>query len=39
MGLNIGGAIKDSWFSHIEITAGMSEWLEPLSDAEYDTLS
>lgn len=32
------GATKDSWFSHIAITAGQPEWLEPVSDTEYDAL-
>ena len=32
------GATKDSWFSHIAITAGTPEWLEPVSDTEYDQL-
>jgi quercetin dioxygenase-like cupin family protein len=30
------GATKDSWFEHIAITAGMPEWLEPVSDEEYN---
>ncbi|MEK1461720.1 cupin domain-containing protein [Limosilactobacillus fermentum] len=29
------GATKDSWFSHIAITKGSSEWLEEVSDADY----
>lgn len=29
------GATKDSWFSHIAITAGTPEWLEEVSDAQY----
>lgn len=28
------GATKDSWFSHIAITKGSSEWLEEVSDAD-----
>lgn len=32
------GATKDSWFSHIAITPGTPEWLEPVSDEEYDQL-
>ncbi|USS86075.1 cupin domain-containing protein [Fructilactobacillus cliffordii] len=32
------GATKDSWFAHIAITSGKSEFLEPVSDAEYDQL-
>lgn len=29
------GATKDSWFSHVAITAGTPEWLEAVSDADY----
>lgn len=29
------GATKDSWFSHIAITAGRAEWLHPVSDEVY----
>ncbi|GEN94580.1 cupin domain-containing protein [Pediococcus ethanolidurans] len=32
------GATKDSWFSHVAITAGTPEWLEPVSDEEYNAL-
>lgn len=32
------GATKDSWFSHVAITAGTPEWLEPVSDADYAAL-
>ena len=36
------GAARDSWFSHlaIEIPAvgGSNEWLEPVTDKEYNTL-
>ena len=32
------GATKDSWFSHIAITKGESEWCELVSDEEYDQL-
>ena len=32
------GAKKDSWFEHIAITAGTPEWLEQVSDADYDAL-
>lgn len=36
------GAAKDSWFSHIAIEVpsenGSNEWLEPVSDKEYDKL-
>lgn len=33
------GATKDSWFSHIAITKGSSEWLEEFSDADYAKLA
>ena len=29
---------KDSWFSHIAITAGDAEWFEEVSDEEYEKL-
>ncbi|CAJ1179562.1 cupin [Companilactobacillus crustorum] len=32
------GATKDSWFSHVAITKGKSEWLEPVSDEDYAKL-
>ena len=32
------GATKDSWFSHIVITAGDAEWFEEVSDEEYEKL-
>jgi len=32
------GATKDSWFSHVAITKGNSEWLEKVTDEEYDKL-
>lgn len=32
------GATKDSWFSHIAITTGTPEWLEPVSEAQYNAL-
>ena len=32
------GATKNSWFSHIAITAGTPEWLEPVSDEVYNKL-
>ena len=32
------GATKDSWFSHIAITKGESEWCEPVSDEQYNHL-
>lgn len=32
------GATKDSWFSHIAITAGDAEWLEKVDDEQYSKL-
>jgi quercetin dioxygenase-like cupin family protein len=32
------GATKDSWFAHIAITKGTSEWLEPVDDEAYAKL-
>lgn len=32
------GATKDSWFAHIAITTGKTEWLEPVLDADYENL-
>ena len=32
------GATKDSWFSHIAITKGTSEWCEEVDDATYNLL-
>jgi quercetin dioxygenase-like cupin family protein len=32
------GATKDSWFAHIAITAGSSEWLEEVTDEVYNNL-
>lgn len=32
------GATKDSWFSHVAITAGTPEWLEAVSNTLYDAL-
>lgn len=36
------GAAKDSWFSHIAfsdpVEGATNEWLEPVTDAEYDAL-
>ena len=32
------GAISDSWFEHIAITEGKPEWLEPVSDEQYNYL-
>lgn len=33
------GATKDSWFSHLAITTGESEWLEPVEDDAYNQLT
>lgn len=33
------GQRKDSWFAHVAITKGTSEWLEAVSDEEYAKLS
>ncbi|MBE7342441.1 cupin domain-containing protein [Staphylococcus haemolyticus] len=32
------GATRDSWFEHIAITAGASEFLEPVSDEQYNNI-
>jgi len=36
------GAAKDSWFAHVAVEVpsegGSNEWLEPVSDEEYDQL-
>ena len=32
------GATKDSWFEHLAITAGNSEFLEPVTDELYKGL-
>ncbi|CAM3165467.1 cupin domain-containing protein [Lactiplantibacillus plajomi] len=32
------GATKDSWFTHVAITKGTSEWLEPVDDEAYAKL-
>jgi quercetin dioxygenase-like cupin family protein len=36
------GAARDSWFTHIAIEVpsenGRTEWLEPVSDTEYNKL-
>ena len=32
------GATKDSWFSHVAITAGEAVWLEEVSDEQYENL-
>lgn len=32
------GATADSWFAHLAITKGDSEWLEPVSDEDYAAL-
>lgn len=33
------GATKDSWFAHIAITAGTPEWLEQVTDEEYNKVN
>ncbi|WP_367419115.1 cupin domain-containing protein [Snodgrassella alvi] len=32
------GATKDSWFGHVAITKGQSEWLEPVASSDYNAL-
>lgn len=32
------GATADSWFSHVAITKGTSEWLEKVTDEDYAKL-
>jgi quercetin dioxygenase-like cupin family protein len=32
------GATKDSWFVHIAVTPGPSNWFEAVTDGEYDKL-
>ncbi|HEY0221755.1 MAG TPA: cupin domain-containing protein [Lactovum miscens] len=32
------GAKKNSWMSHVAITSGQAEWLEPVDDAFYNAL-
>ncbi|MFC6260053.1 cupin domain-containing protein [Levilactobacillus fujinensis] len=32
------GAKKDSWFTHLAISKGTTEWLEPVTDAEFADL-
>lgn len=32
------GATEDSWFSHVAITKGTSEWLERVDDEQYAKL-
>jgi alkylhydroperoxidase/carboxymuconolactone decarboxylase family protein YurZ/quercetin dioxygenase-like cupin family protein len=32
------GAAKDSWFVHLAINSGESEWFEPVADEEYNGL-
>jgi quercetin dioxygenase-like cupin family protein len=32
------GASQDSWFEHLAITAGKPEWLEPVSDEQYEAV-
>ena len=33
------GATADSWFEHIAITAGPSEFLEPVTEEQYNSVS
>ena len=33
------GASKNSWFAHIAITKGASDWLEPVSEREYNEVN
>lgn len=33
------GAAEDSWFVHLAITAGTTEWQEPVDDQQYKALS
>ncbi|WP_458122317.1 cupin domain-containing protein [Paenibacillus sp. Z6-24] len=33
------GATTDSWFVHLAITPGQTEWLEPVNDEWYNQLS
>lgn len=30
------GATKNSWFTHVAITSGTPEWLEAVSDSDYE---
>jgi quercetin dioxygenase-like cupin family protein len=30
------GATRDSWFSHLAISKGETEWLEPVTDEKYE---
>ncbi|MDQ0243280.1 quercetin dioxygenase-like cupin family protein [Bacillus fengqiuensis] len=32
------GATKDSWFVHLAITTGQTNWLEPVDDEWYNKL-
>lgn len=32
------GAKKDNWMTHVAITAGDAEWLEPVTEEEYSKL-
>ncbi|KQX68100.1 MULTISPECIES: cupin domain-containing protein [unclassified Paenibacillus] len=32
------GATKDSWFVHLALTPGQTDWLEPVTDEEYNNL-
>lgn len=31
------GATKDSWFAHLAINSGETEWFEPVTDAQYES--
>jgi quercetin dioxygenase-like cupin family protein len=33
------GATSDSWFVHLALTSGESEWFEPVSDKDYKNLN
>ncbi|KAF6616084.1 cupin domain-containing protein, partial [Paenibacillus sp. EKM208P] len=32
------GATKDSWFVHLALTPGQTDWLEPVMDEDYTKL-
>jgi quercetin dioxygenase-like cupin family protein len=32
------GASQDSWFEHLAITAGKPEWLDPVTDDQYQAV-
>ena len=33
------GAKNNSWFAHVAITAGKAEWLEPVSEEDYQAVN